>query len=476
MSGQGAMIRIRGNASLSQSNEPIIFVDGVRMNNGSSFAGIGTGGGGATTRLDDIDPNTIERIEVLKGAAAATLYGTEASNGVIQIITKQGSAVPTRWNFAVQQDAIQFPDRVAPVAGFARTQGQADTLSQIWNRTIVPFQVFEENVFRDFLTETGANTVASGNVTGGTSAFTYFASGRFANENGPFGGTNYGPATDEVRRAQATANLTMKPFRGFRLSVRNNYVNTRNTTPESNNNIYGVNSLAFMARPELANCRLSAIESRGKCTGAGNPFGNQAFMTVREAMGQINAASSTRYFGSVDLSYQQTDHLNYSATLGYDNASSREFGFAGFGYNVDQFTAQTPNGRRDVYTSTSRVATLDSKIAYNRTFGDISTSTVGGLQVFNNRFASSSGGAQDFPGPGIEVVGAGAAAIAAGESFLTTVNGGYFGQTQIGWREWMFGTVGGRYDFASAFGANAGGVFYPKVSVSIVPSDRKSWN
>jgi TonB-dependent starch-binding outer membrane protein SusC len=476
MSGQGAMIRIRGNASLSQSNEPIIFIDGVRANNGSSFGGIGTGGGGATTRLDDIDPNIIERVEVLKGAAAATLYGTEASNGVINIITKQGANVPTRWNFSVQQDATQFPDRVAPVAGFARRQGQADTLSQIWQRTIVPFQVFEENVFRDFLTETGYNTVAGGNVTGGTNAFTFFASGRYANENGPFGGADYGPATDRVRRAQTAANVTLKPFRGFKLAVRNQYVNTLNSTPESNNNIYGVNSLAFMARPELANCALSSIESRGKCTGAGNPFGNQAFMTVREAMGQINQSSASRYIGGLDMSYQQTEHLNYTSTIGYDIASTREFGYAGFGYNVDRFTAQTPNGRRDVYTSTSRVSTVDAKVAYNRGFGDFSTANVGGLQVFNNRFASSSGGAQDFPGPGIEVVNAGATAIAASEQFLTTINGGYFGQTQLGWRDWMFVTGGGRYDFASAFGANAGGVFYPKVSVSIVPSDRKSWN
>jgi len=66
--------------------------------------------------------------------------------------------------------------------------------------------------------------------------------------------------------------------------------------------------------------------------------------------------------------------------------------------------------------------------------------------------------------------------ISAGESFLTTVNGGYFAQSQIGWKDWVFGTVGGRYDFSSAFGENAGGVFYPKVSLSVVPSDRSGWN
>jgi hypothetical protein len=61
------------------------------------------------------------------------------------------------------------------------------------------------------------------------------------------------------------------------------------------------------------------------------------------------------------------------------------------------------------------------------------------------------------------------------ESFVQTVNGGYFLQEQLGYQDFLFATVGGRYDYASAFGENAGGVFYPKVSASIVPSDRSSW-
>ncbi|HEX6941953.1 MAG TPA: carboxypeptidase-like regulatory domain-containing protein, partial [Gemmatimonadaceae bacterium] len=73
ITGEGSRIRIRGNASLSMSNEPIVFVDGVRINSGGGFGpNVGTNGG-APSRLDDIDPSSIERIEVLKGAAAATL-------------------------------------------------------------------------------------------------------------------------------------------------------------------------------------------------------------------------------------------------------------------------------------------------------------------------------------------------------------------------------------------------------------------
>jgi TonB-dependent starch-binding outer membrane protein SusC len=476
LSGQGAAIRIRGNSSLSQSNEPIIFIDGVRMNNNVGFAGTG-GGGGAPTRLDDIDPNTIERVEVLKGAAAATLYGTEASNGVIQIFTKKGVSGSPRWTFQAQQDAITFPDRVAPNSGFARTQGQADSLSTFWGRTITPFQVFEQNVFKDNFTETGTATSLGTTVNGGSNNVTYFASGRLYSENGPFGGSEFGPATDEVRRIQTSANLTLTPFKNFRMRFNNNYYNILNKSPETNNNIYGVNSLAFMARPELANCNRSSIASPGRCTGAGNPFGNQAFMTAREAMGQINEAAASRYLGSLDMSYQQTQNLTLSAVLGYDYTAGREIGFSRFGYNIDQFTSQTVDGARSVFNDNTRISTLDAKIAYNRSIGSSwSTQSVAGLQVFNTNRKTTAANSQAFPGPGIEVVGAGGTAITNGEGILTTINGGYFAQTQVGWRDWTFLTVGGRYDFASSFGANAPGVFYPKASISIVPSDRKSWN
>ncbi len=477
LSGQGAQIRIRGNSSLSQSNEPIIFIDGVRMNNGAGAQGAG-GGGGAPTRLDDIDPNTIERVEVLKGAAAATLYGTEASNGVIQIFTKVGSQSSPKWTFSAQQDAVTFPDRVAPNTGFARTQEKADSLSTFYGRTITPFVPFSTRVFKDNLTETGVATSLGTTVTGGGNAVTYFASGRLFSEDGPFGGKQLGAlATDQVRRIQTTANLTLTPFKNFRVRFNNNYYNILNKTPETNNNIYGSNSLAYMARPEVANCNKSTVVSPGVCSGAGNLFGNQAFQTVRESLRQTNETAASRYLGSLDMSYNQTEALTYGATVGYDYTAGRDVGFSPFGYNVDQFTSQAVTGDRSVFNDNVRVATLDAKVAFNHSLGSSwSTATVAGLQVFNTNRKTTGAFAQAFPGPGIEVVGAGGTAITNSESLLTTINGGYFAQSQIGWHDWVFTTVGGRYDFSSSFGKNSPGVFYPKASLSIVPSDRKAWN
>jgi TonB-dependent starch-binding outer membrane protein SusC len=98
-SGQGSRIVLRGAASISQSNEPLIYVDGIRIDNSSS-SGISTTTAGASwSGLDDINPADIERVEIIRGASAATLYGTEASAGVIQIFTRRGREGATQWRY-----------------------------------------------------------------------------------------------------------------------------------------------------------------------------------------------------------------------------------------------------------------------------------------------------------------------------------------------------------------------------------------
>jgi TonB-dependent SusC/RagA subfamily outer membrane receptor len=122
---------------------------------------------------------------VLKGAAAATLYGTEASNGVIQIFTKKGAAGRPVWSFGIEQSASQYPKGRLPVnAASPTTQGRADSLSVFYGRTIQPFEIIERRVM-DELVETGYGQVYNGQVSGGSSAARYFVSGRFATENGP---------------------------------------------------------------------------------------------------------------------------------------------------------------------------------------------------------------------------------------------------------------------------------------------------
>ncbi|HTE20937.1 MAG TPA: TonB-dependent receptor plug domain-containing protein, partial [Armatimonadota bacterium] len=107
--GGGSRIRVRGVSSLSLPQEPLIYVDGIRVVNDAATGPTNQGfGSNSISRFNDINPEDIESIEVIRGPAAATLYGTEASNGVIQIITKRGSAGGTRWDMSVRQGAAWF--------------------------------------------------------------------------------------------------------------------------------------------------------------------------------------------------------------------------------------------------------------------------------------------------------------------------------------------------------------------------------
>ncbi len=113
--GAGPNIDIRGISSLSLDNNPLIYIDGVRVSNstGDGPARNGNGGYGAQNanvvgRLNDINPEEIESIQIIKGPAAATIYGTEAANGVIQILTKKGTSGKPVLNVQVQQGTIYF--------------------------------------------------------------------------------------------------------------------------------------------------------------------------------------------------------------------------------------------------------------------------------------------------------------------------------------------------------------------------------
>src|SRR5436190_2278684 len=290
MTGEGARIRIRGSASLSQPNEPIVYVDNVRVDRAGGFGDyITTGGGGSPSRLDDINPESIERIEVLKGAAAATLYGTEASAGVIQVFTKTGSRGSPRWDFMSEQGIVADPkNRYEDNWGFARyanlgdcvarlpdttsTQSDcrsqppfADALSQFYGTTVTAYAPFARPFFKSLL-ETGYNSNYSGSVSGGTPSVTYYVNGRYARENGPWGGKSLGPAQDLDHSAQGSASLVLLPTSNVKIRVNAEYVDRFHQTPSNNNNIFGATAAALFGKPELAECYAGSVRTgTGQC-------------------------------------------------------------------------------------------------------------------------------------------------------------------------------------------------------------------
>jgi TonB-dependent SusC/RagA subfamily outer membrane receptor len=109
--GEGTRIRIRGSNSISLSNEPLFYVDGIRMESSATSStldvgGFGSGNGNNPSRINDLNSDDIESIEIVKGPAAATLYGIQASNGVVRITTKRGRSGRTRFNLFTELGAV----------------------------------------------------------------------------------------------------------------------------------------------------------------------------------------------------------------------------------------------------------------------------------------------------------------------------------------------------------------------------------
>jgi TonB-linked SusC/RagA family outer membrane protein len=511
LAGAGARIRIRGTNSLAMSNEPVVYMDGVRIDNSGGFDGGVPSEAGGASKLDDINPAAVDRIEVLKGAAAATLYGSEASAGVIQIFTKRGRQGAPRFSFRIEQGLSQYPDVFKPNAGFARfaTYGEcevfdgdgdgepdfsptvcrtsapvAEKVNALYDLNVQPYEVFEREFVNDML-ETGHHQVYNASVTGGGGDVNYFVAGRFSRLDGPFGGTELGPARDFNRKIQGNFNVSIFPRERLSFRVGGMFTDTRHETPNNGNNIFGVIPLAMFGKPEVAWCddadgdgTQDASGTVGNttplCEVSGNPTGQVAFATVRESMQQETVQDAEHFNGNFTATYQAAQSLNVEGTFGLDATNGRSFEFAPFGYALDNFTGNNVDGFRSIGTRNHREVTVDLKGIWSARSGDISSTFTAGGQGFISTTKVSGGFGSAFPGPGLEVAGA-AANQTLSEFFSEKVNLGLFGQEQVGLNDWVFLTVGGRWDRNSAFGANTGGAFYPKASISIIPSDLSSW-
>ncbi|MBX6330991.1 MAG: TonB-dependent receptor [Gemmatimonadaceae bacterium] len=200
--GDPSRLRLRGASSVLRSNDPIVIVDGIRtyaaqsdsqsanLAAGSKTGNVMFGGGGiaAPSPLDQIDPQSIATIEVMKGPSAATLYGPDAANGVIVITTKKGRAGPARWSASASRGTSYLPGRYPmgfyrwghdyygnlQLCALVERDCQADSLVQ--------FQALNDPRYSPLAH--GRNTSVSVAVSGGTDALTYSLTGSYQDETG----------------------------------------------------------------------------------------------------------------------------------------------------------------------------------------------------------------------------------------------------------------------------------------------------
>src|SRR5438067_3474102 len=201
--GSGQRIRVRGVSSVSLDNDPIYIIDGIRMTANNSSASFGNGGSNFS-RLGDIDPQTIENVEIVKGPSAATLYGTDAANGVIVITTKKGRAGSAKWNVFAEggllDDRHHYSDNytlagVSPTGTPLILSGQCNlpmVSAGTCRKTGGAFGYDSVRIYNP-ITDPDATPLGIGNrnafgtqVSGGTEAIRYFMSAGRDNELGVF--------------------------------------------------------------------------------------------------------------------------------------------------------------------------------------------------------------------------------------------------------------------------------------------------
>jgi TonB-dependent SusC/RagA subfamily outer membrane receptor len=243
--GTSARVRIRGANSINLSNEPLLIIDNVRVNNSFNSFSIGTGGQ-SVSRLNDLDPDEIETIDILKGPAASAMYGTAAANGVIQVTTKRGRAGKPTYTTYAETGNIKpynkFPANYNSFAGGGTapsfcfladvaTGGCAALDSVISFNPLVansPFRTGHNN--RGGLQSSGGNDVAQ-----------YFVSGDINDETGVF-------LNNRLRSVNVRSNLNLVPFSQLRVQINGGYLTSRASLPQNDNNNLGIVSGGLLGR------------------------------------------------------------------------------------------------------------------------------------------------------------------------------------------------------------------------------------
>ncbi len=450
-SGATQRIRLRGSASVELSNEPIVIIDGIRMDSRQNqLFGVG---GQAASRLNDINPEDIESIEIVKGPAAATLYGADASAGVIQIRTKRGApgtsftqTVSYEFGF-IDQDwtppanyGVCSPGAIA--AGAALCQGQSP------GAIISDNPIVRENVFRD-----GEAHSFSWSGRGGGDNFGYFLSLNADEEAGTL-------PNNEYNRYTARMNFDFTPRDDLRIDASFGVGRTDNLMPQNDNNIYG-----FIGGSMLGSPISVGLDARDGW------FGGNRQVPAISAIENSNMAIRTT--PSVAFNYTPTPWFSHRLQVGADITRSEAFEF--FPKNDIGWygTATLNSGVISQRRQNRDEITIDYLGSVQRSIGDnwLADIAFGGQAIASRSDLSGSEG-QGLTTNAARSVDA-AAATTGEQQYTEAREGGILAQLDLGYQDRLYFQLGGRLDRNSAFGDEVDTFFNPKVGVSYVLSEEE---
>jgi len=424
MAGAGSTITLRGVNSLGGGTRPLIYVDGVRLEQGTHQNP--DEANSRATMFDDLDPASIERIEIVKGAAATTLYGTEAAGGVIQVFTKTGGGGAPSWTFRVDQ-------------GFSRV-GHVGP---------------EEDKTGLFLNDCSSNPgcPSSGSwlklghiqeynlsVRGGTEV-EYFISGTLGSRDG-----NIDP--------QGTDNVALRG--NFRFEPLPN-VSVRTTTMFTHRNI------TWLPDGNNAEGLLLNVMRGERDYTPGHDDSAILDFSLEQMIDHYILGTNITWTPMASLTHRLNVGLDYSSS---DYVEERPWGF---------FYA--PEGDRENDLAVDRNITVDyaGNWSADVPWGNLASTFSWGAQFYDEFSWGVNGFGERFAGPGDKLITSGVLTEVFNEGWLRVASGGFFLQEQIGWNDRLFVTVGGRWDGFSTFGEDFGLAFYPKISSAYTISDHAFW-
>ena len=418
--GSGSQIRLRGNVSAALSNEPLVYVDGVRIRSDGYPENLpkvenNDGPNDTPSPLNDINPADIDRIEIVKGPAATTLYGAEAASGVVQIFTRRGRSGPPVWTAEVGQGF----DRVLDF-------GTSDR----------PFVGMEPWLDGAAWRQRYGVSVAGGGPVG------YFVSTSLDRNDGVL-------PDNRDDRWTVRANLDVQPRED--LSVR---LSTAHTAHDLQNIAGGLDSNS-----------LTLNVFRGRTNALGD--------TTRQGLEQlldydIETGLDHTILGLTAIHAPSSSWMN-RVTLGYDRAASamRQLRPVGFVFAPDGILAEEDwvNG----ILTAEYVGSLDLTLP-RRT----STTLSWGAQSVTSTVESDAGYAEGFDAEEEPTIEGGELSLDF-HSKVRTRTSGVFGEMLAGWRDRYYVTGGLRLDGSTAFGDDLGLQAYPRIGGSYIVSEEDFW-
>jgi TonB-linked SusC/RagA family outer membrane protein len=486
-SGTGARVRIRGQGSLNLSNDPIYIIDGVRMtSNNGSFAFFT--GDAQMSRVVDINPEEIETVEVVKGPSAATLYGTDAANGVIVITTRRGRAGAPRWSLytetGVLADHNDYPDNYTGWDGSTNSAcrlpaASAGTCDIDSVRTYSPINdPMKTPIGRGSRSQTGLN------LSGGTEQLRYFISFENENETGVFqvprfefahfdsvgtGNHFYVRRPNVLDKQSFRVNLNSAVTPRLDVAVSTNYIRSVGRLSNSSNATAGIGSQAFGGPGYDTNGMVTTT------TGAPlSPLHGYRAWTPGYSWQELFNQNLDRFITSLSAQWRPFTWMQNRLNVGNDFSARVDDNLRLRGeaapISATYRLGAKNNSRTGIQNLTIDMSSTSSFLP--RPW--LNSKTTVGVQYVHSGFYQNVAGGSELAA-GSQQAGANALPSAS-ESATTARTLGIFVEEAVAIRDRLFLTFALRSDQNSAFGTDYQSVLYPKASVSWLVSEEGWFN